>query len=674
MRRKTISGKDWLYEKKAMSGMLVSILGYRVPIRDVPDEVDFASFLSEEPAIYVKEKSIFTDGLPDEKARAFRFGVFGKEMSRLQFNDFEKVKEYCETIDTAKVPFFKAIVNITEGPAVENLAPSLFGGYLLKAYKYAISVIYSKSKNIEEYDSAFEQLLAAMNQVTTMGPVKGKFTYPEAQKTFYRILPDMFTNSTDGDPANRIETAYSIFLELESYIDEILAASGAAEGVLEDDGSFDLSAIMASLGGSLGLGTGEGEEFDADEVADYADFSKGAKREMTFKKIEAEEEEKTTATSGDDDEEELTLTSEELTSEDDDEDPRKETDFGSMKEESDSTCIEYKDGEIDLSTSGDYDPKEYEIEQDGFDHFDHLVQAEIEMGEGPETDPEKEIPDFPEVAKKYTARNYECRNYFVKLRNKAEAEVAYNKIVKKHFNNIKSCYNKLKRIFAEEAEEIEYKSSGKLSVDRTISTTVTSKVFTKAVDPKAKSNMAVAIAIDESGSMSGTRSERAKEAAINFAEIFGLLGIPTYIMGFSADEGSKYGPDHYHYTTWENKKEDRYKLTGIRARCQNFDGYSIRYASNLLNMRGEEHKVLIVISDGQPACGAYFGGGLDGYSDTKDAIREARSKGEVVLGVAIGADVDVLQKMYGRDFIFIRTGDDLFGGIMKKFTDMVKKW
>ena len=91
-------------------------------------------------------------------------------------------------------------------------------------------------------------------------------------------------------------------------------------------------------------------------------------------------------------------------------------------------------------------------------------------------------------------------------------------------------------------------------------------------------------------------------------------------------------------------------------------------------MRGEEHKVLIVISDGQPACGAYFGGGLDGYSDTKDAIREARSKGEVVLGVAIGADVDVLQKMYGRDFIFIRTGDDLFGGIMKKFTDMVKKW
>lgn len=81
---------------------------------------------------------------------------------------------------------------------------------------------------------------------------------------------------------------------------------------------------------------------------------------------------------------------------------------------------------------------------------------------------------------------------------------------------------------------------------------------------------------------------------------------------------------------------------------------------------------MIVISDGQPACDAYEGDA--GYRDTKDAIREARGDGNIVLGVAIGADVSTLQNMYGNDFIFITTGEDLFTGISRKFSDMVKKW
>lgn len=59
MRRKTISGKDWLYEKKAMSGMIVSILGYRVPIRDVQDEVDFASFYLRSQQSMLKKKHFY---------------------------------------------------------------------------------------------------------------------------------------------------------------------------------------------------------------------------------------------------------------------------------------------------------------------------------------------------------------------------------------------------------------------------------------------------------------------------------------------------------------------------------------------------------------------------------------------------------------------------------------
>ena len=89
-------------------------------------------------------------------------------------------------------------------------------------------------------------------------------------------------------------------------------------------------------------------------------------------------------------------------------------------------------------------------------------------------------------------------------------------------------------------------------------------------------------------------------------------------------------------------------------------------------MRSEAHKILIVISDGQPACSAYKAS--TGYNDTKDAIRECRTSGQIVLGVAIGADVATLHKMYGNDFIFVETSENLFLGIMKKFTAMVKKW
>ena len=58
---------------------------------------------------------------------------------------------------------------------------------------------------------------------------------------------------------------------------------------------------------------------------------------------------------------------------------------------------------------------------------------------------------------------------------------------------------------------------------------------------------------------------------------------------------------------------------------------------------------MIVISDGQPACNAYSS--ISGYSDTKDAIREARGKNQNVLGVAIGADIERLHDMYGNDFV-----------------------
>lgn len=649
----------WLFEKKAMSKQFVAIMGWRIPIRDVPEGNKAIAYTSAEPAIYISKDNMLTDGLKDHKARAVRFGLFAHEMGHQQFTDFEHAESVASEMEPWEAQMFNIIFNVCEDPAVENMSSTFIGGYLLKALKYMTKRSYDVSENIEKFEAPIEQCLQAMCQFGTMGPLKGKFTQPKAKKHFYEIIPKMLEIFKEGDPKKRVDLSLEIFEDLRPIWEEY------AKKMYAEKGLEAFAELMASaLGKSMTSGSGSGEEVDPEELADAADFSKGAKRETTFKKIEEEEEKKKSEV------EVLSEGEEGSEGEGGEGSEASGTREGEMIS-SDEETVYYSDGPEDLSREGDYDPEEYEIDRKGMDFFERLIQTEIEMAADSASTRETEVPDFPEIAKKYSSREYKCSNIFINDKDPIQSEYAYEKIIKKNARQLKACYNKLKRLFAEESDETEYKSSGKLSIERTMETKVTSKLFTKVVGPKDKSNMAVIIAIDESGSMYGPNIERAKEAAINLVEIFGRLGIPTYVMGYTADTR---GADvvHYHYTDWNNRKEDRYKLTSIYADCNNFDGYSIRYASNVLNMRPEIHKVMIVISDGQPACQAYTR--ATGYSDTKDAIREARGKGQVVLGVAIGSDEEVLQKMYGNDFIFLRTGEDLFDGIMKKFTLMVKKW
>jgi cobalamin biosynthesis protein CobT len=175
--------------------------------------------------------------------------------------------------------------------------------------------------------------------------------------------------------------------------------------------------------------------------------------------------------------------------------------------------------------------------------------------------------------------------------------------------------------------------------------------------------------------MFGTRIDRAKASAIALSEVFAQMDLPFYVMGFTADTG-RADVLHRHYLQWTGKNiADKAALTTIRAEANNFDGYSIRCASELLAKRPEEHKILIVVSDGQPAANAYsYRSDISGVVDTANAIRESRDKGQNVVGVAIGTDKNVLYEMYQDDFVNIEKLDELFVGISKKFTEMVKKW
>jgi len=79
--------------------------------------------------------------------------------------------------------------------------------------------------------------------------------------------------------------------------------------------------------------------------------------------------------------------------------------------------------------------------------------------------------------------------------------------------------------------------------------------------------------------------------------------------------------------------------------------------------RKEEHKILIVLSDGRPEDGGREGNGrFDPYQgeealkDTAKEVRKARASGISVLGIFAGLaeDLQAEKKIYGKDFAYIR--------------------
>ena len=106
----------------------------------------------------------------------------------------------------------------------------------------------------------------------------------------------------------------------------------------------------------------------------------------------------------------------------------------------------------------------------------------------------------------------------------------------------------------------------------------------------------------------------------------------------------------------------------------NKDGYSIRVATSDLMARREQKKVLVLLSDGLPS--DYNGGTRAGMNDVRDAVREARQKGIIVIPIMFGRARDRLEmkdnfaEMYGQ---FISCDPiDIIGEFTKLFTKLAK--
>ena len=162
------------------------------------------------------------------------------------------------------------------------------------------------------------------------------------------------------------------------------------------------------------------------------------------------------------------------------------------------------------------------------------------------------------------------------------------------------------------------------------------KVFYKNNLPNEIPKISVGLLLDESGSMScGDRSTYARAAAIILYDFCQSLNIPIMVYGHSTGWGS--GVDLYSYAEFDSiDRDDKYRLMDIAARNSNRDGAALRFVAEQLSKRTEEVRILILVSDGQPAASGYSGTAAE--EDLRGIKQEYKRKGILFVAAAIGDD------------------------------------
>ncbi|MCI9544419.1 MAG: nitric oxide reductase activation protein NorD [Acutalibacter muris] len=192
------------------------------------------------------------------------------------------------------------------------------------------------------------------------------------------------------------------------------------------------------------------------------------------------------------------------------------------------------------------------------------------------------------------------------------------------------------------------------------------KAFYKNNLPNEIPELAVGLLVDESGSMcSGDRCTYARAAAIILNDFCDSLDIPVMVYGHSTGWSTV---ELYSYAEFDGfDSDDRYRLMDIGARGGNRDGAALRFVAERLSKRPEAVKLLILVSDGQPADDGYSGTAAE--EDLRGIKQEYQRKGIIFVAAAIGNDKPSIQRIYGDSFLDITDLEQLPG----KLTAVVKR-
>ena len=194
------------------------------------------------------------------------------------------------------------------------------------------------------------------------------------------------------------------------------------------------------------------------------------------------------------------------------------------------------------------------------------------------------------------------------------------------------------------------------------------RLFYKLRLPNDRIDIAIAILNDESGSMSScNRITYARSASIILHDFCKGLGIPIAIYGHTEyDDVELYA--YAEFDSIDNK--DQYRLMDMSARYGNRDGAALRYVAERLMTRTEIIKLLLIVSDGQPAGEHYSGTAAE--ADLRGIKKEYTAKGIQLFAAAIGSDKPNIQRIYGDGFLDITNLEKLPVNLSKLIIQQIK--
>lgn len=165
-------------------------------------------------------------------------------------------------------------------------------------------------------------------------------------------------------------------------------------------------------------------------------------------------------------------------------------------------------------------------------------------------------------------------------------------------------------------------------------------------------DVAVGILVDQSGSMGGGKIDQARELCITLAEaVRRITGVRLYVYGHTANAGGADLTIYEHYNP--SMGADMTRLGGIRAHCNNYDGYAIKDVAKRLAEDSAKRKYLFVIADGLPA-GAGYGGETAAKHVTSVCkfTRERLKIGTYAFAVGVhGASQAYFKRQYGENHV-----------------------
>lgn len=283
------------------------------------------------------------------------------------------------------------------------------------------------------------------------------------------------------------------------------------------------------------------------------------------------------------------------------------------------------------------------------------------------------------VLKHAVLRNYQYE-YAKKQRDKNRYEYYNNHRMVK--NNIRQLSDMLKKalVMRDEVQET-ISDRGRIVPSRLwrVGRSHDSRVFLRKLNHD-NSDFVVDVLIDASGSQRKRQGQVAMQAYI-LSEALSIANVSHRVMSFCT---------FWDYTIlhrfreYEDDRSANENIFEYNTSSNNRDGLAIKAAGYELLNREEEHKILIVLSDGRPydvilnrpnARNPQPYQGKYAISDTAFEVRKLRSKGVCVLGVFAGEEKDLPaeKKIFGKDFAYIRDVAG-FSGIVGRYLLKQLEW